>query len=38
MRDRKHGGREYPGGHMFYARPDSQAALLKDVKALYGAK
>jgi carboxypeptidase C (cathepsin A) len=30
--------REYPGGHMFYARPDSQAALLKDVKALYGAR
>ncbi|MGN2242223.1 S10 family peptidase [Frateuria sp. GZRR33] len=29
--------KSYPGGHMFYARPDSQAALLKDVKALYGA-
>lgn len=28
--------KEYPGGHMFYARPASQAALLKDVKALYG--
>ena len=30
--------KNYPGGHMFYARPDSQAALLKDVKALYGAR
>jgi carboxypeptidase C (cathepsin A) len=30
--------REYPGGHMFYARPDSSAALLSDVKALYGAR
>ena len=30
--------KSYPGGHMFYARPDSQAALLKDVKALYGAR
>ena len=30
--------KEYPGGHMFYARPDSQSALLQDVKALYGAK
>ncbi|HET6803872.1 MAG TPA: peptidase S10 [Frateuria sp.] len=30
--------KEYPGGHMFYARPDSQAALLKDVKALYGVR
>jgi carboxypeptidase C (cathepsin A) len=30
--------KEYPGGHMFYARPDSQADLLKDVKALYGAR
>jgi carboxypeptidase C (cathepsin A) len=29
--------KNYPGGHMFYARPDSQQALLKDVKALYGA-
>ena len=29
--------REYPGGHMFYSRPDSQAALRKDVMALYGA-
>ena len=28
--------KEYPGGHMFYARPDSSAALLSDVKALYG--
>jgi carboxypeptidase C (cathepsin A) len=30
--------KEYPGGHMFYARPDSQQSLLKDVKALYGAR
>jgi carboxypeptidase C (cathepsin A) len=27
----------YPGGHMFYSRPDSQAALRRDVMALYGA-
>jgi carboxypeptidase C (cathepsin A) len=27
----------YPGGHMFYSRPDSQAAFRKDVMALYGA-
>jgi carboxypeptidase C (cathepsin A) len=27
--------KEYPGGHMFYARPGSQSALLQDVKALY---
>jgi carboxypeptidase C (cathepsin A) len=27
--------KEYPGGHMFYARQDSQAALTADVKALY---
>jgi carboxypeptidase C (cathepsin A) len=25
----------YPGGHMFYARPDSRAALHRDVQALY---
>ncbi len=30
--------RNYPGGHMFYARADSQAALTRDVKALYGVK
>ena len=30
--------KNYPGGHMFYARPDSQAALLEDVKALYGVR
>jgi carboxypeptidase C (cathepsin A) len=30
--------RVYPGGHMFYSRPDSQAALRKDVMALYGVK
>ena len=30
--------KEYPGGHMFYSRPDSQTALLQDVKALYGAR
>jgi len=27
----------YPGGHMFYARPDSQSAFRSDVMALYGA-
>lgn len=30
--------KEYAGGHMFYARPDSQAALTADVKALYAVK
>ena len=30
--------KEYPGGHMFYARTDSQAALTEDVRALYGVK
>lgn len=30
--------KEYPGGHMFYARPDSQSALTADVKALYDVK
>ena len=28
--------REYPGGHMFYSRPGSQAALRKDVQAMVG--
>ncbi|WP_374570015.1 S10 family peptidase [Phenylobacterium sp.] len=28
----------YPGGHMFYSRPDSQAAFRRDVKALYAAR
>jgi carboxypeptidase C (cathepsin A) len=27
---------EYPGGHMFYSRRDSQAALRKDVQAMFG--
>mgnify|MGYP006197605673 CR=1 FL=1 len=27
----------YPGGHMFYSRPDSGAAFRADVKKLYGA-
>jgi carboxypeptidase C (cathepsin A) len=27
--------REYPGGHMFYSRPASQAALRKDVQAMF---
>jgi carboxypeptidase C (cathepsin A) len=27
--------REYPGGHMFYSRPDSQAALRKDVQTMF---
>lgn len=30
--------KEYPGGHMFYSRPDSQSALRNDVMALYGVK
>ncbi|KRE97814.1 peptidase S10 [Frateuria sp. Soil773] len=30
--------KNYAGGHMFYARPDSQAELRRDVMALYGAK
>ncbi len=30
--------KEYPGGHMFYARPKSQAALTKDVRAMYNAR
>jgi carboxypeptidase C (cathepsin A) len=29
--------REYPGGHMFYSRPKSQAALRGDVMKLYAA-
>ncbi|HEX4240865.1 MAG TPA: hypothetical protein VHZ53_05600 [Steroidobacteraceae bacterium] len=28
--------REYPGGHMFYSRSDSQLALRKDVMRMYG--
>jgi carboxypeptidase C (cathepsin A) len=27
--------REYPGGHMFYSRPASQAALRQDVQAMF---
>jgi len=27
--------REYPGGHMFYSRTDSQAALRKDVRDMF---
>lgn len=27
----------YPGGHMFYSRPDSQTAFRQDVKGLFGA-
>jgi carboxypeptidase C (cathepsin A) len=30
--------KEYPGGHMFYARAASQAELTADVKKLYGVK
>ncbi|MEA1651121.1 peptidase S10 [Nitrospirillum sp. BR 11164] len=30
--------RMYPGGHMFYARPDSGASFRKDVMAMYDAK
>src|SRR5271170_4006291 len=29
--------KEYPGGHMFYNRSDSQLALRKDVMKMYGA-
>jgi carboxypeptidase C (cathepsin A) len=29
--------REYPGGHMFYSRPDSQASLRADVVKMYKA-
>jgi carboxypeptidase C (cathepsin A) len=28
----------YPGGHMFYSRPDSQQALRHDVMTLYGVR
>ena len=28
--------RVYPGGHMFYARPDSGAAFKRDARAIYG--
>lgn len=28
--------RAYPGGHMFYSRPDSGAAMRRDVMAMYG--
>jgi len=28
---------EYPGGHMFYTRPASQAALHRDVEAMVAA-
>ncbi len=28
---------EYPGGHMFYTRPDSQTAFVKDVEAMFAA-
>ena len=27
----------YPGGHMFYSRPDSMAAFRRDVMKMYGA-
>ena len=29
--------KEYPGGHMFYSRPDSSAALRADVTKMYDA-
>ena len=29
--------RVYPGGHMFYSRPDSGASLRRDVMGMYGA-
>jgi carboxypeptidase C (cathepsin A) len=28
----------YPGGHMFYSRPGSQAEFRKDVMGLFGAQ
>lgn len=28
----------YPGGHMFYSRPGSQAAFREDVKQVFGAR
>ena len=28
----------YPGGHMFYSRPASQAAFRADVMQVFGAK
>jgi carboxypeptidase C (cathepsin A) len=28
----------YPGGHMFYARPDSAQAFKRDAMAIYGAR
>jgi carboxypeptidase C (cathepsin A) len=30
--------RQYPGGHMFYSRPDSASALRKDVMELFAAR
>jgi len=30
--------KEYPGGHMFYSRADSQTALRADVMKMYGAR
>jgi carboxypeptidase C (cathepsin A) len=27
--------REFPGGHMFYTRPDSRQALRKEVMEMY---
>jgi carboxypeptidase C (cathepsin A) len=29
--------KEYPGGHMFYSRPQSQALLKSDVMKMYSA-
>jgi carboxypeptidase C (cathepsin A) len=28
----------YPGGHMFYSRPASQASFREDVKGVFGAR
>ena len=28
----------YPGGHMFYSRPGSQASFREDVKGVFGAR
>ena len=30
--------KSYPGGHMFYSRPESQASFRRDVMALYGVR
>jgi carboxypeptidase C (cathepsin A) len=34
-RDERVALRVYPGGHMFYSRPDSGAAFKRDAQAIY---